>query len=57
MHVCKFIYVHLYDRRCKSRENIDIEREIRVIFMQFETKENLGKTSLDESSKAVASLG
>lgn len=56
MHVYKFIYVYLYERKCKSRGKIDTAREIKVTFKLFETKENLGKTNLDESSKVVTNV-
>lgn len=55
MHVYKFIYVYLYERRCKCWKKKYIEREIKVTFILFGTRENLGK-NLVESSKVVANL-
>lgn len=40
----------------RAAEKIDTAREIKVTFKLFETKENLGKTNLDESSKVVTNI-
>lgn len=40
----------------RAGEKIDTAREIKVTFKLFETKEDLGKTNLDESSKVVTNV-